>query len=70
MMAYQRKTEDEYRLEYDYGNGDGPEVLGTYSTLAAAKIDKKAYIENEGIYPVIHKVRVRKEDRSRVYRVW
>lgn len=69
MMAYQRKTEDEYRLEYDYGTGLGPEVLGTYSTLAAAKIDKKAYIENEGIYPVIHKVRVRKEDRSRVCRV-
>lgn len=63
-MAYQRKTEDEYRLEYDYGYGDGPEILGRYSTLSDAKNDKKAYIENEGIYPVIHKVRVRKEHRD------
>lgn len=65
-MAYVRKTEDEYRLEYDYGYGDGPDILGTYSTLADAKADKKAYIENEGIYHVIHKVRVRKEVRSHV----
>lgn len=48
-MAYVRKTEDEYRLEYDYGYGDGPDVIGTYSTLADAKVDKKAYIENECI---------------------
>lgn len=66
-MAYQRKTEDEYRLEYDYGNGDGPEVIYTAVSLAEAKKVKKDYIENEGIYPVIHKVRVRKEDRSRVW---
>lgn len=66
-MAYQRKTEDEYRLEYDYGNGDGPEVIYTAVSLTEAKKVKKDYIENEGIYPVIHKVRVRKEDRSRVW---
>lgn len=66
-MAYQRKTEDEYRLEYDYGNGDGLEVIYTAVSLAEAKKVKKDYIENEGIYPVIHKVRVRKEDRSRVW---
>lgn len=66
-MAYQRTTEDEYRLEYDYGHGDGLEVIYTASSLNEAKNVKKNYIENEGIYPVIHKVRVRKEDRSRVW---
>lgn len=60
-MPYQRKTEDEYRLEYDYGYGDGPDVLYTACSLDEAKRVKKDYIENEGIYPVIHRVRVRKE---------
>jgi len=62
-MAYLRKTYDEYRIVYDYGNGDGPEILTTEDSLEAAKRRKREYIENEGIYPVIHRARVRKEKR-------
>lgn len=63
-MAYQRKTEDEYRLEYDYGCGDGMEVIYTAFSVSEAKKVKKDYIENEGIYPIIHKVRVPKEAQT------
>ena len=59
-MAYQRKTVDEYQLVYDYGYGDGPEVLSSYDTLKEAKRDKQAYIENEGIYPIIKRRRIPK----------
>jgi len=57
-MAYTRKTEDEYQLVYDYGFGDGLEILARYDSFADAKRDKKLYIENEGIYPAIQKRRV------------
>ncbi len=50
-MAYQRKTEDEYELIYDYGCGK--EVIFRCSTYREAKADQKAYIENEGICPEI-----------------
>lgn len=50
-MKYERKTEDEYELLYDYGFGK--EVLSRYSTLREARADRKAYIENEGICPEI-----------------
>ena len=60
-MAYQRKTVDLYELVYDYGYGDGPEVIASYDTMKGAIIDKKAYIENEGIYPIIKRRRIRKE---------
>ena len=56
-MAYTRKTEDFYELVYNYSYGDGPEVISRCSTLAEAKADKRAYIENEHIYPTIRKRR-------------
>lgn len=59
-MAYQRKTEDEYHLVYDYGYGDGPEVLARYENIAEARRDRQLYIENEGICPVIKKRRIPK----------
>ena len=62
-MAYQRKTEDEYQLVYDYGAGEGPEVLCTELTLKDAKRNKQLYIENEGIWPAIVKKRIPKEAR-------
>lgn len=60
-MAYERKTEDEYQLLYDYGYGDGLELLTTEFSLADAKKTKQEYIKNEGIWPVIKKVRVPKK---------
>jgi hypothetical protein len=56
-MAYKRKTEDVYEVVYDYGYGDGLEVLTRYSTMREAKADRKAYIENEHICPMIRKRR-------------
>jgi hypothetical protein len=61
MAKYQRKTTDEYELVYDYGYGDGHEVLSTYATLSEAKKGKQEYIENEGISPAIKHSRVKKE---------
>lgn len=61
---YQRKTYDEYDLLYDYGYGDGLEVICTCSTFEEAKSDKKAYIENEGIYPAIRHRRVPYEQKA------
>ena len=59
MGAYKRKTYDEFDLVYDYGYGYGPETICTYSSLSEAKQGKKEYIENEGIWPVIVKRRVK-----------
>lgn len=56
-MAYKRKTEDVYEVVYDYGYGDGLEVLAQCSTMREAKADRKAYIENEHICPMIRKRR-------------
>ena len=50
-MAYKRKTEDVYEVVYNYGYGDGLEVLTQCSTMREAKADRKAYIENEHICP-------------------
>lgn len=58
-MSYQRKTRDEYALIYDYGFGDGKEVICWCSTLGEAKQDQKAYMENEGIFPQIKKCRTK-----------
>ncbi len=57
-MAYERKTEDEYRLVYDYGFGDGPDLLTTEFSFKEAKKRQKEYIQNEGICPDIVKKRV------------
>jgi hypothetical protein len=57
IMAYKRKTEDVYEVVYDYGYGDGLEVLTRCSTMREAKADRKAYIENEHICPMIRKRR-------------
>lgn len=54
-MAYVRKTEDEYLVMYDYGYGDGAEVLTRCGTLQEARDDVKAYMENEHIRPIIRK---------------
>lgn len=56
-MAYKRKTEDVYEVVYNYGYGDGLEVLTRYSTMREAKADREAYIENEHICPMIRKRR-------------
>lgn len=56
-MAYKRKTEDVYEVVYDYGYGDGLEVLTRCSTMREAKADAKAYIENEHICLMIRKRR-------------
>lgn len=58
-MAYKRKTEDEYLVMYDYGYGDGIEVLTTCSTKKEARDNVRAYIKNEHIYPTIKKHRVK-----------
>lgn len=60
-MAYQRKTEDWFTLEYNYGYGDGMEILCWCKTYREALADKKAYVENEHILPRIRKRRVKKE---------
>lgn len=59
-MAYQRKTEDEYWLTYNYGYGDGRDILCVCTTYKEAKEDQEAYIENEHICPTIEKHRVPK----------
>lgn len=56
-MAYVRKTEDVYDLEYNYGYSDGVEVIDHCATLAEAKADRRSYIESEHIYPTIRKRR-------------
>lgn len=56
-MAYTRKTEDVYELEYNYGYGGGADVISRCATLAEARADRRAYIENEHIYPTIRKRR-------------
>lgn len=56
-MAYRRKTVDVWALEYDYGFGDGKEIICWCSSLKEAKEDQRAYIENEGIFPQIKKHR-------------
>lgn len=58
-MAYVRKTEDKYLVMYDYGYGDGAEVLTVCSTKKEARDDVRAYIENEHIFPTIRKRRVK-----------
>ena len=63
-MAYQRKTEDEYQLVYDYGYGAGPEIICRESTMREAKQTKQDYILNEGICPSIRKRRVKKYETS------
>lgn len=40
-MAYTRKTEDVYEVVYDYGYGDGLEVLTQCSTMREAKAETK-----------------------------
>lgn len=57
-MVYTRKTEDVFGLMYDYGYGDGLELICSCSTYKKALEDRKAYIENEGIRPKIVKHRV------------
>lgn len=57
---YVRKTEDEYLIEYDYGYGDGKEVLFICSTMKEARETQRAYVENERIIPTIRKHRVKK----------
>lgn len=60
-MAYERKTEDEFRLLYDYGFGDGPELLTTELSMKNAKKRQQEYIQNEGIFPKIVRKRVLKK---------
>lgn len=40
-MAYKRKTEDVYEVVYNYGYGDGLEVLTQCSTMREAKAETK-----------------------------
>lgn len=54
---YKRKTYDMYELRYDYGYGSGEEVIDRCTTYLEAKQDRRAYIENERIYPRIVRVR-------------
>jgi hypothetical protein len=59
-MAYIRKTEDEYQIHVDYGQGF--EEVTCESSWKKARETKKAYVENEG-YPVkIIKRRVKKDE--------
>lgn len=60
-MAYERKTEDEFRILYDYGYGDGPDLLTTEVSMKDAKKRQKEYIQSEGIFPEIVKKRVPKK---------
>lgn len=55
---YIRKTYDVYELRYNYGYGDDEEVIDCCNTYKEAKENRKAYIENEHIYPRIVCVRV------------
>lgn len=40
-MTYKRKTEDVYEVVYNYGYGDGLEVLTRCSTMREAKAETK-----------------------------
>lgn len=46
-MTYVRKTRDEFVIQQDWGYGDGWEDIATYDDYAEAKVDKKAYLENQ-----------------------
>ena len=59
MMAYQRKTRDEYELQGNYGQGW--EALTTEETMREAKERRREYIENEGGNYRIKRHRVRLE---------
>lgn len=56
-MAYKRKTRDFWGLYWDYGNGDGLELICDSSTFAEARRNQRDYIENEHICPIIKKHR-------------
>lgn len=63
-MAYKRKTRDFWGLYWDYGYGDGLELISDNSTLAEARRTRKDYIENEHICPLIKKHRERIPDNG------
>ena len=54
---------DEYMLVYDYGQGNGFEVLCTEYSLPDIKRAKQEYIEKHEIYPAIVRKKARKENR-------
>ena len=60
-MAYKHKTKDEWCLMYDYGYGDGLEVLCYCDNYSDARETQRTYIENERICPRIKCRRVRIE---------
>ena len=55
---------DEYRLMYDFGNGNGLEVLCTEYSFADIRRAKQEYIEKEKIYPAIFRRKARKEPKQ------
>lgn len=55
---------DEYMLVYDYGKGNGFEVLCTEYSLADIKRAKQEYIEKHEIYPAIVRRKARKERKQ------
>lgn len=55
---------DEYMLVYDYGKGNGFEVLCTEYSLADIKRAKQEYIEKYEIYPAIVRRKARKERKQ------
>lgn len=57
---------DEYRLVYDFGHGNGLEVICTEYSLADIKRAKQWYIENTDIYPAIVRKRAGKEVKAHV----
>lgn len=59
---YKRKTRDWWGLYYDYGYGDGLELISACYSYKEAIEDRKAYIKNEGIVPRIKKHRERIEE--------
>lgn len=63
-MAYKRKTRDFWGLYWDYGNGDGIELICDNATFAEARRTRQDYIENEYICPLIKKHRVRIPDNG------
>lgn len=52
-MAYKRKTYDVWNLVYDYGYGDGPEIITSELSRREALQRVKEYRKNEGIFPTI-----------------
>lgn len=56
-MAYKRKTRDFWGLYFDYGYGDGLELISDNVTFAEARRTRQDYIENEHICPIIKKHR-------------